>query len=475
MREDNNLFINIYDSRENNVITRNIEDYIKELVAYSMPLSFHIEALKCQSIIMRTNVMRYLKSKGVKKPNNIPNAIPLSLYPEWKPLKEYRTQWGEDYEERVALINNAVEDTSGKIILFNEKPIDARYHTVCGGATENSENVTGNVVLYLRRVLCCYCQDSPYELSYKDIPIEEVEEKLGVRFSQENCTKNMAIENMLYDIDRDETGRIRSLKIAGREFDGIEMMRRLGLDSTRFSWRPQFIRFLTKGKGDGLGLCQYGANQMAKEGTKAEDILTYYYTGVEIKKFMVPCIKKPLLGKVLVIDAAHGGELGEDHVSEKGTRERDLNLAIAKYLEERLLALGAAVHMTRREDIYVPITERAILTNDIKPNFFLSIHQNYLRNSNMSGTEIYYYRGDLEAKNLAEIILENMSKLELSNRGVKTADFFLLRDIKVSGLHIEVGYLSNLIEERRLLQENFKRDIGYAIADAIASYYQLNL
>lgn len=475
MREINSLIVNIYDSKENNVITRNIEGFIKELVAYSMPLSFHIEALKCQSIIMRTAVLRYLNSKERIKTAHIKNGIPHSLFPEWMPLEEYRNQWGAKYDEQVQLISLAVDETAGKIITFNDNPIDARYHAVCGGATENSENVTGNVVLYLRRVLCQYCQNSPYELNYKDIPIEEVESRLGIRFSKGDSTKNRAIEGMLYDIDRDETGRVRSLKVAGREFDGIELMRRLELDSTRFSWQPQFIRFLTKGKGEGLGLCQYGANQMALEGKKAEEILTYYYTGVKIEKIVVPCIKSPLLGKVLVIDAAHGGEMGEDHVSPKGTRERDINLDIAKNLEKRLLELGATVYMTRREDVYVPVTERAMLTNNVKPNFFLSIHQNYLRNSNLSGTEIYYYRGDSEAKNLSEIIIDNLSKLNLANRGVKTADFFLLRDIKVSGLHIEVGYLSNPIEEERLLDEKFRQDIANSIADSIVSYYQLNL
>lgn len=475
MKEINELIINIYDSIEDKVISRELEEFIKELVAFSMPLSFHIEALKCQSIIMRTNVIRSLKNRDINGIRNIKNLIPQEQYPSWIPLEEYKLLWGKDYEENVDKIANAVDSTRGQIIVFNENPINAKYHRVCGGATDNSENVSGNVVLYLRRVLCEYCQASSQEEDYRDYSIEEIERRLGVKFSQGDTTRNIAIEGMFYDILRDETGRVRKLKIAGKEFDGTEMMRLLELDSTRFSWRPQFIRFLTRGKGDGLGFCQYGANHLAVEGKLAEDILKYYYTGVKIIKFLNPCIKKPLLGKVLVIDAAHGGEMGEDHISINGTRERDINLEIAKNLEERLLELGAIVYMTRREDIYVPITERAKLANDIKPNFFISIHQNYLRNSNLSGTEIYYYRGDNEAKSLAEIIMSHMEKLEVFNRGIKTADFFLLRDVKVSGLHIEVGYLSNSTEEQRLLSNEFKQEVASAIANSIVAYFQMVL
>ncbi len=59
-------------------------------------------------------------------------------------------------------IDKAVKDTQGMVMVFDNKPIDAPYHMVCGGSTENAENVIDNQVNYLRRVLCDYCIESPY-------------------------------------------------------------------------------------------------------------------------------------------------------------------------------------------------------------------------------------------------------------------------------------------------------------------------
>jgi len=474
LKSINQLFLYIDHLGEGKKIPRSLEAFVKELVACSMPLSFHIEALKCQSIVMRTNVIRCLKNKENKPKGAQGNSIWLDSFPQWRPLEAYQELWGEHYEEKLQLLTTAVESTQGEILTFNDRPIDARYHMVCGGATENSENVMGNVIRYLRRVLCEYCQNSPYYENYRDISIGEVASDLGIKFSRSDAKKNLTMEKIFDDIHRDEAGRVTRLRVAGREFAGIDFMNRLGLESTRFSWRPQVIRFLTQGKGDGLGLCQYGAEGMAKEGNNAEAILKYYFTDVQIKKIPEPCINKPLMGKVLVIDPAHGGNGGEGHVGPGGTQEAAVNLSIALALESCLNALGATVYLTRRGDEDVPLIHRAALANEINPHFFISIHQNYLKNSTLSGCEVYYYRGDTAAKSLGELIGTALGKLELLNRGAKTAEFFLLRDVKVSSIHIEVGYLSNVREAARLSQESFREAIGKAIGGAVADYFEIN-
>ncbi|WP_051569190.1 N-acetylmuramoyl-L-alanine amidase [Alkaliphilus transvaalensis] len=473
--KNNNVVIHIYDSSNKLVITRWLEELVKELVAYSMPLNFSFEAIKCQCIIMRTNILKQMKIFQVEGEELIKKGISLEDFPNWKPIEEYGEIWKEEYENNNERLNRAVAETEGQIIIFNEKPIDARYHEVCGGSTENSENVNGNIILYLRKVLCKYCQESPNYKNFKDISINEIEGKLGVKFPFIEANDNGAIENMIYDITRDDTGRIAKLTIAGKEFEGKNVKDLLGLDSTKFSWQPQKIRFLMIGKGDGLGFCQWGANELAKEGKSAEYIIKYYYTGVELKKIAEKSINKPLLGKVLVIDPAHGGEQGEDHVSANGLREKDLNLDIALDLEEILTEMGAKVYLTRREDTYVPITERAKLTNKIKPNFFLTLHQNFMKNSNVSGTEIYFYRGDKEAKLLGQLLMEKMTeKLETINRGIKIAEFFLLREINVSGVHIEVAYLSSEIDEAKLMKKEFRHQVAEAISEALSLYYNFS-
>lgn len=457
------VYINLYDEDKKIIISKLLEELVKELVAWSMPLTFHIEALKCQSIIMRTRIIRELEKK---------NYISLKEFPGLRPLEDYKDLWGEEYERNKEALDISVDSTEGRIIFFNNRPINARFHIVCGGSTENSENVEGNTVQYLRRVLCNYCDNTPYSLNYKDISLQEIEKKLDLQFSKEEGFKTIEIQDIFHDVARDETGRIVELKVAGKRFSGVELQELLELNSTRFSWKPEKIRFFTIGKGDGIGLCQYGANQRAIEGKKAEEILKYYYTGVTIKKMEIKDIKRPLKGKTIMIDPGHGGKKSEGHLGVTGLREQDVNLDIALYLEQGLEKLGAKVYMTRREDKHLSVAARSDLANKILPDFFISIHQNYFKNPNISGTEVYYYRGDKEAKRLGEEIIKEMVKdLGTINKGVKTANFFLLRDTKISSLHIEVAYISNPEEEALLKTEEFQTKTAIAIANGIVNYY----
>lgn len=467
------MYINLYDSYKKTITLKPLEELVKELVAWSMPLTFHIEALKCQSIIMRTRIIKESEKNNTRCIGDIPEVnLSLAEFPGMILLEDYQEIWGEEYERNKEILSKAIDSTEGMIIFFNNKPIDARFHIVCGGSTENSENVYGNVVQYLRRVLCSYCHDTPYTFNYKDLSLDEIEKKLDLKFPREESTKTIEIESMFDDVIRDETGRILQLKVAGRKFQGAELKELLELNSTRFSWKPEKIRFFTTGKGDGMGLCQYGANQMAIEGKKAEEILQYYYTGITIKRMEIKDIKKPLKGKTIMIDAAHGGEKGKGSLGPTGLMEKDVNLDIALYLQEQLQELGAELYMTRKEDKHVSMTERSAFANNILPDFFISIHQNHFKHPNIAGTEIYYYRGDDEAKRLGEEIINEMVKnLGTINRGVKTANFFLLRDIAVSSLHIEVAHISNPNEEVLLMKEEFKKKVALAIANGIVKYY----
>lgn len=471
------ISINIYNPNTGITEYRLLEELVMELVALSMPPTFHIEALKCQSIIMRTNLLRQLKVlRGVGVDNISDAEATLEPFEGYKPLIEYKELWGDKFNDTIELLQQAVSETEGVVIYYKNKPIDARYHIVCGGATENSENVHGNIVVYLRRVLCNYCSQSPSYKSYKEMSLEEIEKRLGVMFPKESPEKTLSIEDMFTNIVRDEAGRITKLIVAGKEFKGHQLMELLEINSARFSWYPVTIRFVSKGKGDGIGFCQYGGNQLAREGKTAKEILNYYYTGVELVKISNACIRNPLMGKVIVINPACGGEEAPGHIGSNGLIEKDINLKIAILLEGLLSKQGATIYLTRNNDVFIPLSERSSLANQIKPHFFISIHQNFINQPTISGTEIYYYRGDKEAEKLASSIMEQLVRTtETLNRGVRTADFFLLRDVRVSSLHIEVAYLSNPSEEERLKRIEYLESIAKSIAEGIKNYYSSNI
>ena len=215
---EKNIYINMYNGQTSN-ISKPLEEMVKQLVACSMPLNFHIEALKCQSIIMRTKLVRQLKEHkkyGIKKTKKI--DITTEDFIDVVPLKEYKGIWKENYELYTKKLEKSVNETIGNILLYNNKPIDARFHLACGGSTENSENIDGNVIQYLRKVLCNHCKESPYSLNYKDISIEKIEEKLDVKLTSNDVLRDIPIYNMIDDIVRDERGRIVKIKVGGKQF-----------------------------------------------------------------------------------------------------------------------------------------------------------------------------------------------------------------------------------------------------------------
>lgn len=368
-------------------------------------------------------------------------------------------------------VYEAVAATDKEIMLFEGKPIKPFFHYRCGGATENSENVLGNRITYLRRVLCSFCKEKEDSESGRYFTVEELEELLRTRFNKpEGIYYN--IQGMFEDIEVDEQGKISRIKIGTKIFKGTEVRELLKLNSTRFDYVP--VKFLVKsiGTGHGLGLCKCGAKEMAKSGRSYQEILKYYYTGVCFEQMKIPDSEKPLKGAVIVLDAAHGGAGCDDNKGAAGLREKDVNLDIILKLRDLLEDQGAEVFLTRDSDVGMVLSDRAVLSNRKRPDFFLSVGQNSFPNTTVSGTEIYYYRGDTQGEKLSKLIIEELSKsLGIKNRGIRTADFYLLREIKASAVIVQLLYISNPQDEKLLCDKSFREAASEAIFRAVRTYF----
>lgn len=473
--DENNIYIKIFNVIKNKVEKDSLKNVVIGAVANQVDANFHIELLKAQAVIARTLIIRRARAFGGKgcsehKNCDICNGEHcIRLYK----LSELRKVWKEDYNVNFKKIDKAVEETSGLIMVFNNKPIEPKYHDTCGGSTENSEMVIDNKVVYLRKVLCNYCKDSPNWAGYKEIPIEEIEKKLKIKFPKPNTDYVTNITGFIEDVNKDDEGRVISLTIGGKKFKGRDVARLLDLDSTRFSIIPTKIGVATIGKGHGLGLCQYGGNKMAEVGYTFKDILNYYFTGIDIKKVHMPSVEKPLCGRIIVLDPGHGGENGDDVYGPGGLREKDVVLDIALKLEKKLTKLGANVHLTRREDEYLHLSKRADITNKIKPDFFISLHMNSYNNPAIKGYEAYYFRGDGDSETLGKLIASKLEqKCGIVNRGVKNGDFFLLREVTSNALIIEIDYITNPLQELKLQDESYKNKVSDSILEGIVEYYK---
>ena len=449
----NYFLIKYYDKEKNQINKKPLEEIIEALLPYEIDEKFHIEALKSQAIIMRTNLLRDYFKHGIC---NV----------------EFKKNKAKICDNKfIENIKKAVDETESMVIVYKDELIRAEYHNTCGGSTENSENVIGNKIVYLRRVLCDKCYDSCFKENEKIFSVEEIEKRLNVNFSKKIKEDPLTIDGYVENVNKDECGRIISLDIGGKKIDSNDLVEKLDLNSNRFSILPTSLKFITMGKGHGLGLCQYGAEKMAQEGYRYHEILEYYYTGIDIIKYKLPSQENPLLGVTIVLDPGHGGnDIG--HKGNEGILEKDIVLKIAMELRKKLQELGATIILTRDKDIDVIVTKRAKMTNDIRPNFFISLHMDYFPKSTMKGCELYYFEDDLESKKLGEFILQGLKELQIWNRGLKEGNFFIFRGINVSSLLIELGYLSNADEEIRFKDENYIQRLVEAIAEGILRYFK---
>jgi len=460
------MLFKVYDCEKNIGTNMDLDELTARITSYYAGDEDEFELLKAFAVMARTELARKTFIYGGKG-CECHKGYDLCTEPG------HCLEYGLAEVEVTQPVYKAVEATGREIMLFEERPIKPYFHYRCGGATENSENVLGNRITYLRRVLCSFCEGKADSGSDKYFSVSELEDLLKTKLNKpEGIYYN--IQGMFEDIEVDDAGKINRIRIGAKTFKGTEIMELLKLNSTRFNYIP--VKFLVKciGTGHGLGLCQCGANEMAKSGRGYQDILKYYYTGVNLGEMEIPDSTKPLKGARMVLDAAHGGENCEDNRGSTGLREKDVNLEIVMRLKELLEEQGAEIYLTRNSDVSMALSDRATLSNGKRPDFFLALGQNSFPNSTASGTEIYYYRGDIQGEKLSKLIIERLNKsLGLKNRGVRTAEFYLLREVRASAVMIQLLYISNPQDEKLLSDKSFREAAATTIFEAIKEYYSM--
>lgn len=458
------MYLKLYSNHTQSIQEREFEELVAGITSTNLREDFSMETIKAFSIMVRTELARKMNIYGgtgcLKH-----SGSDLCDEPGHCIMFDIEKSDIDDIYKQAAC------STKGIIITFDGKPIKPFYHYRCGGATENSENVLGSKITYLRRVLCSYCRFIPDLNSEKQFTVEELEQILNTKIIKPDNMYN-SIVGMFEDIDVDDQGRVRSLKIGNKFFRGNELMELLELNSTRFNYTPVKFLFKSIGMGHGLGLCLCGANEMALAGKGYEDILSYYYTGIKLEAMEVIEEGKPLKGRKFVLDAGCGDEDGKLQLQVNGLDEKSINLDIVLNLAKLLQDDGASVCLTRENDINVALSDRAAIANAAKPDFFISILQNSFASPGVSGIEIYHFRGDKESEKISKIIIDEVSKaIESKNRGVRTAEFYLLRQVRASAIILQLLYITNPKDAEKLADPLIRQKSAEAIHQAILKYY----
>lgn len=184
----------------------------------------------------------------------------------------------------------------------------------------------------------------------------------------------------------------------------------------------------------------------------------------------------------IVIDVGHGGS-DPGKVGIQGIKEKDVNLAIARYLKDYLIAEDYTVYMTRETDqgLYdesVSNKKKSDLSNRIQfvqeknASCMISIHQNSYPDTIQHGAQTFYYEGREKDKNFAQYVQDSLLTFDPSNtRQIKSStSYYILKNAQVPSILIECGFLSNPEETANLTDPNYQKQIAYAIAIGTCRY-----
>lgn len=298
------IVLPVYRHDLDEVVPMSLEEYVMGVVAAEMPANFHLEALKAQAVAARTLALHLLQENRPLADH--PEAVistDFRTHQAWKSPEAAREEWGISFYWRWAKIAKAVSATRGIVMMYGDEVIYPAYHASSGGRTEDSENYWTSYMPYLRSV------DDPYSAQDRYAQTEAViaKSELWTAIARRGggaatvlarageATGDARVESPARDhaepesltveiLSRYPSGRVERVRVGDVVMTGRELRETLGLRSNWFDVedRGGSVRFLVRGYGHGIGMSQYGADAMARAGFTFDQILSHYYTGVEI-------------------------------------------------------------------------------------------------------------------------------------------------------------------------------------------------
>jgi N-acetylmuramoyl-L-alanine amidase len=179
---------------------------------------------------------------------------------------------------------------------------------------------------------------------------------------------------------------------------------------------------------------------------------------------------------LIILDAGHGG--CDEGAKVRSLQEKKITLLTTLYAKKKLEALGYRVLLTRSKDIYVSLPRRVSIANQTRAVLFVSIHCNAAKNALAQGLEIYYCKvagGERvsASRKLAESVLDHIiGQTGSMSRGVKVANFHVIRETVMPAILIEVGFLTNQEEWAAMRKKSYLEKVATGIADGVDRYFR---
>lgn len=268
--------------KDGTVEVMTMSDYLWRVVAAEMPASFEPEALRAQAVCARTYSLWKMRT-GSHEEDGADICADSACCQAYLSPEDADQRWAANGEGYTAKIAAAVADTDGQVLIYEGAPIQAVFFSSADGSTADAQEVWGRSLPYLVPVDSPEGDEVPNYRSTVTLTADDVKKlaegaDLGCDLSGEPST-------WFQNLTRTASGRVAEVELGGVALSGGAARNLFSLRSASFDVAEQdgSFTFSVTGYGHGVGMSQYGANAMAKEGSGWRDILTHYYTGAEIR------------------------------------------------------------------------------------------------------------------------------------------------------------------------------------------------
>ncbi len=268
----------ILNAETKTVTEMSAKEYIFGVLAAEMPALYDQEALKAQAVASYTFAC-YRRAENADKDYDL--TTDFNTDQSFITEEKARERWGEKADEYADKLKNAVNEVENLALTYDGKPILAVYHAVSSGRTEDCKNVWGGDYPYLRAVASPCDTLAPDYISKAVFSEEEVKNKLT-----EKCGLSGDPSGWFGKTERTPSLTVTSVDICGTKLSGAEIRSLFSLRSASFEteYKDGRFTFTVYGYGHGVGMSQYGANYMAKQGSGFKEILLHYYSGCKLEE-----------------------------------------------------------------------------------------------------------------------------------------------------------------------------------------------
>ena len=259
--------VTVFREEKNEYIDLPLETYLIGVVSGEMPALYELEALKAQAVAARTYTMQLLNSQDA-----IYDTVKHQVYLDNEQLKE---KWKDKFDIYYEKVSQAVMETAGQVITYEEELIKPFYFSISNGYTENSEDYWSTAYPYLKSVNSEWDTTAPnYE-----VETEFTIDQLRIKFDNNKLTKDS-----FTILNKTEGNNVDEILVGDKVYSGREFREILSLRSADFSlnFSDNKVTITTYGYGHGVGMSQYGANELAKQGKTYDEIISHYYQNVNI-------------------------------------------------------------------------------------------------------------------------------------------------------------------------------------------------